>query len=292
MRPPPPPSPRRSPRRLASLAALLLAAACQTPAPPPNTDLQILPATALKWEQLNPARGDQSPQAATLWGDRQAAVPTAFLAKFTDGFASPPHVHNVSYRAIVIAGQIHNAPPTAAKNWMPPGSHWTQPAGQPHITAAQGPQNLALVEIDAGPYQVLPLAQKFNNGELPQNTPATATAWKQANTKSFFRTAPLWNSPQDQTTGTLIQFPKNLRITSPAARLVLIAGQLTPKSHPQPLTPGSLLTLAQKPATLHCTSSAACTIYLRATADFTIESCTSPTACLMYSRPTADSPID
>ena len=41
----------------------------------------------VKWDHLNPARGDKSPQAGTLWGDRKGTVPTGFLVKFVDGFS-------------------------------------------------------------------------------------------------------------------------------------------------------------------------------------------------------------
>ena len=75
----------------------------------------------VKWEQLNPARGDNSPKAGTLWGDRKGSVPTGFLVKFVDGFSSPPHIHNVSYRGVVISGLIHNDDPDAADIWMPAG---------------------------------------------------------------------------------------------------------------------------------------------------------------------------
>ena len=69
---------------------------------------EVILASEVKWEKLNPARGDKSPQAGTLWGDRKGAVPTGFLAKFVDGSSSPPHIHNATYRAVVISGRIHN----------------------------------------------------------------------------------------------------------------------------------------------------------------------------------------
>ncbi len=83
---------------------------------------EVIPVSEVKWEQLNPARGDKSPQAGTLWGDRSGAVPTGFLARFVDGFSSPPHIHNATYRAVVISGHIHNDDPDAASMWMPAGS--------------------------------------------------------------------------------------------------------------------------------------------------------------------------
>ncbi len=131
----------------------------------------------VKWEALNPARGAQSPQAGTLWGDRGGEVPTGFLAKFVDGFSSPPHIHNVTYRAVVVSGLIHNDDPEAAKLWMPAGSFWTQPKGEVHITAAKGETNIALVEIDHGPYLVRPPDAAFDKGERPLNVHAANLVW-------------------------------------------------------------------------------------------------------------------
>lgn len=138
---------------------------------------EIVLASEVKWEMLNPARGDKSPQAGTLWGDRKGSEPTGFLAKFVDGFSSPPHIHNVTYRAVVISGSIHNDDPDAAPMWMTTGSFWTQPTGEVHITAAKGSHNMALVEIDKGPYLVLPTQKALDNGERPININASNIVW-------------------------------------------------------------------------------------------------------------------
>ena len=119
--------------------------------------LEVRLASELQWEQLNPARGDASPQAADVWGNRKEKLinqavadmlgtsmdetfdpGTGFLVKFVDGFESPPHIHNVSYRGVVISGKVHNDDPDAKEMWMPAGSYWTQPAGEVHITSAKG----------------------------------------------------------------------------------------------------------------------------------------------------------
>ena len=59
----------------------------QEPAAEPTS--RVVLTSEVKWEQLNPARGDKSPSAGTLWGDRNGSGPTGFLLKPTDGFESP-----------------------------------------------------------------------------------------------------------------------------------------------------------------------------------------------------------
>lgn len=141
-----------------------------------NPTNKVLLSSEIVWEKLNPARGDKSPQAGTLWGDRKGEVATGFLAKFVDGFSSPPHIHNATYRAVVIKGSIHNDDPEAANMWMKPGSFWTQPLGESHITASKG-ESIALVEIDKGPYLVKPIEESFDNGERPINIDASNVVW-------------------------------------------------------------------------------------------------------------------
>ncbi|MEM6756041.1 MAG: DUF4437 domain-containing protein, partial [Planctomycetota bacterium] len=80
--------------------------------------VEVIPASEVNWTALNPARGDESPKAATLWGDRGADEATGFLVEFVDGFSSPPHIHNVTYRGVVISGLVHNDDPDAATMWM------------------------------------------------------------------------------------------------------------------------------------------------------------------------------
>ncbi len=138
---------------------------------------KVVLSSEIVWEKLNPARGDKSPQAGTIWGDRKGEVATGFLAKFVDGFSSPPHIHNVTYRAVVIKGLIHNDDPKAEYMWMKPGSFWTQPSGESHITSAKGDENIALVEINKGPYLVKPINKSFDNGERPINIDVTNVVW-------------------------------------------------------------------------------------------------------------------
>lgn len=183
----------------------------------------------VEWTPLNPARGDNSPRAGTLWGDRSADVATDFLVQFKDGFSSPPHIHNVSYRGIVIRGLIHNDDPDAAKMWMPAGSYWTQPKGESHITAAKGSMNMAYIEIDEGPYLVHPTEQAFESGQRPVNIDASNIVW--LDSTGGTQIAHLWGRyKQGHSNGILIKLPSNfngiISTKSPLTRAIVIQGQL------------------------------------------------------------------
>ncbi len=251
----------------------------------------VVLASKVAWTQLNPARGDASPQAATLWGDRSGTQATGFLVKFVDGFSSPPHIHNVTYRGVVIAGGVHNDDPAAEPMWMPAGSFWTQPAGEPHITAARG-TTIAYIEIDKGPYLVMPTDEAFDNGERPVNIDASnmvwlgaaSTTWIQSSAESAFGKEPqvafLWGNPQsDQANGTLLKLPAgfsgNIRSHDSSLRAVVIEGQakyqIDGKTDGKSLTPGSYF--SSRGEFLHHISTAGeadCILYVRSGGKFDI----------------------
>ena len=111
----------------------------------------VITPNQITWGLLNPARGDQSPKAFDLYGDRTKDTATGMLVRFEKGFTSPPHIHNITYRGVVIEGLMHNADPKASIQWLPKGSFWVQPAGGNHVTAAGDENNLIYLEIDHGP---------------------------------------------------------------------------------------------------------------------------------------------
>ncbi|MEM8561596.1 MAG: DUF4437 domain-containing protein [Pseudomonadota bacterium] len=209
----------------------------------------VLSVTDVQWEKLNPARGDQSPQAGVLWGGLATRQPTGFLAKFVDGFSSPPHAHNVTYRAVVISGLIHNDDPGASPMWMPPGSFWMQPKGEIHITAAKGEENIALVEIDQGPYLVKPTTEAFDSGERPINIDPSNLVWQTPLGRRPEANGPkqafLWGAlDEGSDNGTFIRLPPNFEGTIRAAgtsfRAVIISGRINYASTvTQVLAPGS-----------------------------------------------------
>lgn len=221
---------------------------------------EVVQQSDIDWGYLNPLRGDQSPAAGDLWGDRTKDGASGFLVKFNEGFSSPPHIHNITYRGVVIQGEVHNDDKNADEQWLPAGSFWIQPAGESHITAARDEVNMAYIEIDEGPYLVQPESEAFHNDEEPLNVAENNLVWLDANDIRWIslpgsddavqgpKTAFLWGNPDaGQMSGRLVKLPADfsVEIASHADefRAVVIKGDLTHetegKNDSQHLTTGS-----------------------------------------------------
>lgn len=213
-------------------------AQAQTPSTDPTSSKnEVIAYDDIEWGWLNPLRGDKSPAAGKLWGDRTDTLASGFLVKFKKGFASPPHIHNVTYRGVVIKGLLHNDDDQAEKQWLPPGSFWIQPAGEAHITAANAEENLAYIEIQEGPYLVKPTKDAFDNGERPVNVDENNLVWLNATdiswltNESAIETAFLWGTHQEnKLRASLIKLPKGfegyIKNLSSNFRAVVIKGTL------------------------------------------------------------------
>lgn len=242
----------------------------------------------LDWTPLNPARGKNSPQAANLWGDRSQTGATGFLVQFKKGFSSPPHIHNVTYKGIVLNGEVHNDDPKAASMWMPEGAFWTQPKGESHITAAQANFNLAYIEIQQGPYLVKPAEHHFDSGERPINVAPQNLVWQPLPTSlgvnSNAEQALLWGSLKSgETNGRFIKMAGNSELSMVATKneikLVVVANSVLVNSrhvHPSfetDVNVGSLIKIKDNKqsgemVTLQCTTSIPCVLYARTQGDF------------------------
>lgn len=236
------------------------------PSSPPEaaatTTLTVVPYEEVDWGALNPARGNAGPRAADLWGDRTTTDATGFLVRFAEGFSSPPHIHNTTYRGVVIEGLVHNDDPGAEESWMPPGSYWTQPAGEVHITSAKGEGRVAYIEIQHGPYLVMPPEEAKDNGERAINVHADNLIWLDSSTTRLImlstnmtpadgpRVTFLWGDPQDdRPSGSLVELPSGytttLKSSGSEAQIVVIRGE-TVLHTPSPgsgttLIPGSFV---------------------------------------------------
>lgn len=247
----------------------------------------------VQWGPLNAARGDASPRAGNLWGDRTTPGASGFLVKFDEGFASPPHIHNVTYRGLVIEGLVHNDDPAAANMWLPAGSYWTQPAGESHITSAQGKANLAYIEIQDGPYLVQPSDESFDDGERPINVHESNIVWLNASDINWLKTseseaagkAPqmafLWGNPkQGEPSGALLKLPPGfsgeLHGSAAPLRAVVIKGEighrLTEDSEEKALPHGSYFgSAAAKVHAITNMSDKDSIIYIRSEGPFTVD---------------------
>jgi len=245
---------------------------------------RVVPTSEVEWGPLNPARGVDGPRAGNLWGDRTTAGPSGFLVEFTDGFESPPHLHNVSYRGVVISGLVHNDDPDAGEMWLPAGSYWTQPKGAVHITAAKGTRNLAYIEIEEGPYLVRPVDESFESPEVPINVHASNLVWLEMPAGRASGHGPevayLWGKPQsDQRSGALVELPAGFAgsIRSHGASLdaVVIRGRVDYRvpgeSRVQPLEPGShFSSKGESSHELSCERGEGCLVYVRTEGKFDV----------------------
>lgn len=247
---------------MARMAAYVLAALSTACAGDPDPDgeadsgtqapeFELVRASEVEWDLLNPARGDASPRAGTLWGDRHRPVPTGFLFNPIDGFESPPHIHNVTYRGVVIRGAVHNAHPSNEPMWMPPGSFWTQPRGAVHITAAKGEDVLAYIEIDQGPYLVMPPEDQEDFGKVAINVHESNLVWvepRSPDAPDGVYLAHLWDGHGTSgERGSLVRLAAGLEVTihdeHSTLRAVVIEGDPHYRSEEQetdtPLSPGA-----------------------------------------------------
>ena len=205
-------------------------------------------AMARLWVRLEPAGSTMGEGWHQLDID-EAVGPVVGEDWFAEGFSSPPHIHNVTYRGVVIQGLVHNDDPNAAPLWMPVGSFWTQPRGAPHITAARG-DTIAYIEIDDAPYLVRPVSDSFESGETPVNVDASDIAWTSASSVGWLappsaaeaaapRVAFLWGDALDEApSGTLVELPAGfsgqLRGRGATLRAVVIHGRVEHESRSRP----------------------------------------------------------
>lgn len=249
--------------------------------------VEVVLRSELNFVPLNPARGDAAPQAGVLWGDIRMNVPSGVMLKFAAGFSSPPHIHNITYRAVVISGALYNGDENAAKKWMGPGSFWTQPAGESHITAASRNSGaIAFLEILEGPYLVQASKLAFDNGERPLNLEARNVVWldgsdvtwvdigEQGTAAEGPSMAFLWGKPENQQkNGSFLRLPAGfsggiLKGNGSQLRAVVISGQAVHQvaghSKSKRLEPGSYFGSKGEIAhNISCAAGGDCVMYVR-----------------------------
>ena len=251
--------------------------------------VRVVTPAQVSFVPLNPARGDASPQAGVLWGDIREDVPSGVLLRFAEGFASPPHIHNITYRAVVISGEIHNDDPSAENMWMGPGTFWTQPAGEIHITSARpGLGGTAFLEILEGPYLVQPGDLAFDNGERPLNLVSSNMMWMSSDEFNWIEAdalgveiALLWGDLSGgELSGSMLKLPPgfagNVWSLNEGIRAVTIQGEMTHaapgRSSKTRLGPGGFFSSDEGVRhAISCDSQTECLIYVRTAGQFRVK---------------------
>lgn len=280
--------------------ASVLLAVVNASAEIPNVDLtasqrgsvKVLTPDQVSYIPLKPARGDSSPRAGVLWGDIRGNTASGVLLKFSDGFSSPPHIHNITYRAVVIAGEIHNDDPDAALLWMERGSFWSQPAGEIHITAVRpGNPATAFLEILRGPYLVQAPSDAFDSGERPLNLLRSNLVWMgvddfewigaASRTEGGPKVALLWGDlDTGAASGSFLQLPANYSgkffSMNGAFKSVVVEGDVSHKvtsvTNEALIRPGGFFQSAELVShSIRCQSGNACMLYVRTEGTFSLE---------------------
>jgi beta-alanine degradation protein BauB len=114
-------------RRLNILVSMIsLALAAPLPAQTSGQPV-FLPATQLKWADLDPT-GAPGVKIATLWGDPTKGEFGAYL-KLPAGFVAPLHTHTHDMKVVFISGTYIQAPEGKPEVRLGPGSYMMQPGG-------------------------------------------------------------------------------------------------------------------------------------------------------------------
>lgn len=167
--------------------------------------------------------------------------------------------------------------------WMGPGSYWTQPLGESHITAAKGKNTTIFLEILSGPYLVKPSKDAFDGGERPINIDARNIVWLNAKDTTWItgdgpKLAYLWGSTTGNSkNGTFLKLPSGynglLSTNAPHMRVVTIQGdigvQVSKNADKQRLEPGSYIgTQGAASHQVTCVADTACLLYLHTDGKF------------------------
>lgn len=281
---------------LSGLSLLTLMSACTDAGSISYADEQkqsvtVMTADQVSYQPLNPTRGDASPQAGVLWGDITKDVPSGMLLKFAEGFSSPPHIHNITYRAVVIDGEIHNDDPDAVNMWMGPGTFWTQPAGEVHITSARpGVGGTGFLEILEGPYLVQPGDKAFDNGERPLNLVSSNMVWMSSDEMNWIQKGNsaqgpeatlLWGDLSDgKLSGSMLKLPQgykaDLSTNGGDLKAVVIQGDVVHSvesvTEQSEISSGGYFASAEGVThSLKCDTKSECMIYVRTEGSYLVE---------------------
>lgn len=123
---------------MVGLPASVLAQASKAAKSPSRGDaasrLVVMPATDLKWTDLDP-KGAPGVKVATLWGN-PAKGPFGAFFRLPAGFVAPLHTHTNDMKVVIVSGTYIQDPEGRPQFRLGPGSYFMQPGGNyRHVTS-------------------------------------------------------------------------------------------------------------------------------------------------------------
>ncbi len=121
---------------------------------PAESRLVVMPASDLKWTDLDP--GAPGVKVADLWGNHATGAFGA-LFKLPSGFAAPLHTHTYDMKVVIVSGTYIQAPEGKPEFRLGPGSYFMQPGGNyRHTTTCDKASDCVFLVESSGPFDLKP----------------------------------------------------------------------------------------------------------------------------------------
>ena len=123
---------------------------------PAESTLVVMPASDMKWTDLDPA-GAPGVKVADLWGNHATGAFGA-LFKLPAGFAAPLHTHTYDIKVVIVSGTYVQAPEGKPEFRLGPGSYFLQPGGSyRHTTTCDKASDCVFLVESKGPFDLKPV---------------------------------------------------------------------------------------------------------------------------------------
>jgi anti-sigma factor ChrR (cupin superfamily) len=141
-------------------AVVLAQGTAETKAMPPENPaasrLVVMPASDMKWTDLDPA-GAPGVKVADLWGNHATGAFGA-LFKLPAGFAAPLHTHSYDMKVVIVSGTYIQAPEGKPEFRLGPGSYFMQPGGNyRHTTTCDKSADCVFFVESGGAFDLKPV---------------------------------------------------------------------------------------------------------------------------------------
>ncbi len=142
---------------VAVLAQAPAATATKQPATSAQSRLVVMPASDMKWTDLDP--GAPGVKVADLWGNHASGGAFGALFRLPAGFAAPLHTHTHDMKVVIISGTYIQVPEGKPEFRLGPGSYFLQPGGSyRHTTTCDKASDCVFFVESEGPFDLKPVA--------------------------------------------------------------------------------------------------------------------------------------